>query len=130
MCRDNGNVNQGDGEETGRGKGGFFAGFLLGAIVGGVAAVLLTQEETRDLLAGKAREAGNYAKDTGDDFRGKVGDVTSGWQSSASDLYERGRQVVENARATINAAIEEGSNTAEQARDELQRKADEQQEER
>jgi gas vesicle protein len=130
MCRDNGNLNEGRSEEGSRGKGGFFAGFLLGAIVGGVAAVLLTQEETRDLLAGKAREAGNYAKDTGDDFRGKVGDVTSGWQSSASDLYERGRQVVENARTTINAAIEEGSNSAEQMRDELARKAAEQQAER
>jgi gas vesicle protein len=130
MCRDNDNRNEEQDEAAGRGKGGFVAGFLLGAVVGGVAAVLLTQEDTRDVLAGKAREAGNYAKDTGDDFRGKVGDMTSGWQSSASDLYERGRAVVENARATINAAIEEGANNAEQTRDELQRKAAEQQEER
>ena len=56
--------------------GGFFAGFLIGSIVGGAAAVLLTQEETRDLLVGKAREAGNFAKDTSDDLRGKVGDVS------------------------------------------------------
>ncbi len=41
----------------GNGGGGFFAGFLIGAVVGGAAAVLLTQEDARDRLAGKAREA-------------------------------------------------------------------------
>ena len=54
---------------NGRG-GGFFAGFLLGSIVGGAAAVLLAQEETRDLLVGKAREASNMAKDATEDLRG------------------------------------------------------------
>ena len=106
------------------GGGGFFAGFLIGAVVGGAAAVLLAQEETRDLLVGKAREASNYAKDTSGDLRGKVGDATSQWQASASDLYERGKQVVESARATIDAVVEEARTSAEQTRDELQRKAE------
>jgi gas vesicle protein len=106
------------------GGGGFFAGFLVGAIVGGAAAVLLTQEETRDLLAGKAREASNLAMDKTGDLRGKVSDVTSQWQSSVSELYERGRQVVENARASLDAAVAEGQATAEETRDELQRKAE------
>ena len=105
------------------GGGGFFAGFLIGAILGGAAAVLLTQEETRDLLAGKAREAGNLAKDATEDLREKVGDVTSQWQSTASELYERGRQVVENARTNIDAAVDEGMKSADQTRDELERKA-------
>ena len=78
--------------------GGFFAGFLLGAIVGGAVALLLTQEETRDLLVGKAREAGNFAMDATGDLRGAVTGVTSQWQEGAADLYERGRQVVEHAR--------------------------------
>lgn len=68
--------------------GGFFAGFLLGAIVGGAVAVLLAQEETRDALVGKVREAGNFAQD-----------ASSDWQGTASELYERGRAVVENARS-------------------------------
>ncbi len=106
------------------GGGGFFAGFLVGAIVGGAAAVLLTQEETRDLLAGKAREASNLAMDKTGDLRGKVSDVTSQWQSSVSELYERGRQVVENARASLDAAVAEGQATAEETREELQRKAE------
>lgn len=104
--------------------GGFFAGFLLGAVVGGAVAVLLAQEETRDLVVGKAREAGNLAMDATGDLRGRMTDVTSSWQESAADLYERGRQVVENARTTINAAVEEGTTTADSLRDELERKAD------
>lgn len=106
------------------GGGGFFAGFLVGAIVGGAAAIFLTQEETRDLLAGKAREASNLAMDKTGDLRGKVSDVTSQWQSSVSELYERGRQVVENARASLDAAVAEGQAKAEETRDELQRKAE------
>ncbi len=105
-------------------RGGFFAGFLLGAIVGGAVAVLLTQEETRDLLVGKVREAGNVAVDATGDIRGRVTDVTAAWQESAADLYERGRQVVENARSTFGAAVDEGTATADALREQLERKAD------
>lgn len=104
--------------------GGFFAGFVIGAIIGGAIAVLLVQEETRDLLVGKAREAGNFAIDATGDLRGKVNDVTATWQDSATDLYERGRRVVENARGTIDSAVQEGTQSAQDAREELQRKAD------
>jgi gas vesicle protein len=108
----------------GNGGGGFFAGFLIGSVVGGAAAVLLTQEETRDRLAGKAREAGSMAMDATGDLRGRVGDVTSQWQSSVSELYERGRQVVESARANIDAAVAEGRSSAQETHDELERKAE------
>ncbi len=111
----------------GKGNGGggrFFAGFLIGAIVGGAAAVLLTQEETRDRLAGKARDAGNFAMDATGDFREKMSDVTSQWQSSVSELYERGRQVVENARANIDAAVAEGRAAAGETANDLQQKAE------
>jgi uncharacterized protein YjbJ (UPF0337 family) len=120
---------------NGNGGGRFLAGFLIGAVAGVAAATLLTQEETRDRLAGKAREAGNFAMDaTGDlrekvggvtgDLREKVGGVTSQWQSSVSELYERGRQVVESARSNLDAAVAEGQTTAQETRDELQRKAE------
>lgn len=108
----------------GNGGGGFFTGFLIGAVIGGAAAVLLTQEETRDRLAGKARDAGNFAMGATGDIRGKVNDVTSQWQSSVSELYERGRQVVESARSNLDAAVAEGRAAAEETADELQRKAD------
>src|SRR5215469_6899830 len=108
---------------NGKGGGGFFVGFLIGAIVGGAAAVLLSQEDTRDLLVGKAREAGNFAKDATEDLRGKMGDVSSQWQSSASELYERGRQVVENARTNFDAAVQDGRESADRAREELERQS-------
>jgi gas vesicle protein len=93
--------------------GGFFAGFLIGAIAGAAAAAFLTQDDARERLAGKAREAGDA-----------VNGVTSQWQSSVTDLYERGRQVVERARSNIDAAVEEGQMTAQTTHDELQRKAE------
>ncbi|MBV8068088.1 MAG: YtxH domain-containing protein [Candidatus Eremiobacteraeota bacterium] len=106
------------------GAGGFFAGFLIGAVIGGAAAVLLTQEETRDRLAEKARDAGSFAMGATGDIRGKVSDVTSQWQSSVSELYERGRQVVESARANVDAAVAEGRAAADETADELQQKAE------
>jgi gas vesicle protein len=106
------------------GGGGFFVGFLIGAIVGGAAAVLLTQDETRDRIAGKAREAGNFAMGATDDLREKMSDVTSQWQSSVSELYERGRQVVDSARANIDAAVAESRAAAEETAEDLQRKAE------
>lgn len=109
---------------AGRGGGGFVAGFLVGALLGGAAAVLISQEETRDMLLGKAREAGNFAADATGDLRGKVNDATSQWQSSASDLYTRGKQVVENARTNFEGAVEEGKSTAKDVRDDLQSRAD------
>lgn len=101
--------------------GGFVAGFLVGAIIGGAAAYFLTQEEARDLLLGKARDASDFANDATGDLRGKVNDVTSAWQSSAADLYERGRHVVENARSTMNDAVNDGFDTADRVRDQLQK---------
>jgi len=109
---------------SGRG-GGFIVGLLVGAVVGGVAAVLLTQEETRDRLAGKAREAGDFAVDATSDLRGKVSEMRSQWQSSVSELYERGRQVVESARANIDAAVAEGQAAADATQEDLEQKAEE-----
>jgi hypothetical protein len=96
-------------DQGGKG-GGFFAGFIVGALAGGIVAYLMTQEDARDLIVGKAREAGNYAMDATGDLRSK-----------ATDLYERGKNVVENARSNINAAVDEGQTSADQIRDDLSR---------
>jgi gas vesicle protein len=101
--------------------GGFFAGFIFGGLVGAALAYLITQEEARDALVGKAREAGNFAMDATGDLRGRVSDVASTLQANAADLYERGKTVVEGARTNINAAVDEGQTTANQMRDELSR---------
>jgi gas vesicle protein len=107
-----------------RGGGGFFAGFLIGGLVGGAIAVLVSQEETRDLLLGKAREASSFAMDATDDLRGKVSNAATQWQSSAAELYARGKEVVDGARVNFDAAVNEGVSAADRARDELRHRAD------
>lgn len=108
----------------GKSGGGFFAGFIVGALAGAVLAYVITQEEARDVIVGKAREASNLAMDATGDLRGKVTDVASSLQSNAADLYARGKGVVDNARANINAAVEEGQTTAEELRDDLSRQSE------
>lgn len=85
----------------GRGSG-FFGGFLIGATVGAAIAIALTREDARDMLIGKAKEATNFAKD-------RVADAATQWQANAADLYERGRQVVEDARSNFGT-VEEHKN--------------------
>lgn len=108
----------------GKSGGGFFAGFVVGAIAGGVLAYIITQEEARDAIVGKAREAGNFAMDATGDLRGRVTDVASSLQANAADLYARGRSVVENARSNIDAAVDEGQTAADQLRDDLSRQSE------
>lgn len=109
-------------EDNGKG-GGFFAGFIVGGLVGAALAYFITQEEARDAIVGRAREAGNFAMDATGDLRGRVSDVATNIQASAADLYERGKSVVEGARTNINAAVDEGQATANQMRDELSRQS-------
>jgi gas vesicle protein len=113
------------------GGGGFVAGLLVGVMVGGAAAILLSQEEMRDLLVGKAREAGNFAMDASGDLRGKVndlgdkvGEATSQWQTSATDLYARGKDIVDSARANFGDAVDEGKSSAKKMRDDLGSRTD------
>lgn len=96
----------------GRGGSGFAAGFVMGAIAGIAGALLLTREDARDLIVGKAREASNFAMDATGDLR-----------ANAADLYSRGKTVVDNARSTVNAAVNEGQHTAGEVRDDLSRQS-------
>jgi hypothetical protein len=98
--------------EERKGGGGFVAGFIFGALAGAVIAYVISQEEARDAIVGKAREASNFAMDATSDLR-----------ANASDLYARGKAVVDNARSNMNAAVDEGQATAEQVRDDLSRQS-------
>lgn len=77
-------------------KNGFLGGFVAGAIIGVLLAYVIMQEDARDLIVGKAREAGNRAMDATGDLR---------------DLYQRGRDVVDSARS--NAADDVTRNASE-----------------
>lgn len=110
--------------ESRDGGGGFFAGFLFGAIAGGAVAYFIMQEEARDMLVGKAREASNFAMDATGDLRGRVSEAATSLQSNAAELYARGKTVVDNARSNVDAAVEEGRATASQVRTDLGRQSE------
>jgi gas vesicle protein len=81
---------------------------VLGVIAGAALAMILAPqsgEDTRDLLVAKAREAGERARDTAGD---------------ANDLLARGRQIVADAKARIDAAVSEGKDAAARQRTTLE----------
>ena len=111
-----------------RQNGGFASGFFVGALVGAAAAMLLAPQagtETRELLKGKAREAGDLVNERTGDLRGKVSEkvttIAGDLQASAGDLYSKGRKLVDDARSNIDAAVDEGKNAADGTRSELER---------
>jgi len=83
-----------------RGGGTFVFGFLTGIAAGAGIAFLLapqTGEEARDVLRAKVREA----------------------SEQAGDLYEKGKTVIENARGTIDASVEDEHEVAEREREQI-----------
>jgi gas vesicle protein len=98
------------------GGGGFVTGLLLGLLAGATLAMISAPqsgEDTRDILRAKAREAADRARDT-------AGDVSETLSGQTNELLERGRLIVENARARVDSAVTEGMEAAEQTRNELQ----------
>jgi gas vesicle protein len=73
-------------------------------------------EETRDLLRAKAREAADRTRDTADDIAQSVSGTTN-------DLLDRGRSIVDRARARVDESIAEGIEAAEAHRIELDQSA-------
>ena len=95
--------------------GGFLAGLFIGLLAGTVLAMIAAPqsgEDTRDLLRAKAREAADRTRDT-------AGDISQTVSGTTSDLLERGRSIVDQARARVDASIAEGVDAAEQHRSEL-----------
>jgi gas vesicle protein len=98
-------------DERGAGPG-FITGLVLGALAGAALAMILAPqsgEDTRDLLVAKAREAGERARDTAGD---------------ANDLLARGRQIVADAKARLDAAVTEGKDAAARQRHSLENESE------
>ena len=77
-----------------------FGSFLLGLGIGvGLGMIFAPQsgEETRDLLKSKADESKDYLKRQSEGLRG-----------SATDLVDKGRDVINRQRDSINDAIDAG----------------------
>lgn len=73
---------------------------ILGAMIGATAALLLAPrsgEETRKLIASKARESADVISNRAKDVVGKT-----------SEFADRGKEIVQQQRDQISAAIEAG----------------------
>jgi gas vesicle protein len=96
--------------------GGFVTGLLLGLLAGATLAMIAAPqsgEDARGILRAKAREAADRARDT-------AGDVSETLTETTNELLERGRTIIERARARVDGAVAEGMDAAEQQRNELQ----------
>ena len=74
--------------------------FMLGAMIGAATALLLAPrsgEETRKLIASKAREGADVISNRTKDLAGKT-----------TDYVDRGRDLLQHQRDQISAAIEAG----------------------
>jgi len=96
---------------------GFVAGLLIGALAGATVAMILAPqagEETRDLLRAKAREASDRMRDAAEDLAKNA-------PVAPADLLSRGKQIVDDARTRIDAAVAEGKDAAANLRSSLQK---------
>ena len=94
---------------------GFIIGLFLGLLGGVVIAMVAAPqsgEETRDLIRAKAQEAAGRTREGADEIGQTVSGTTDG-------LIERGRSIVEQARARVDASVAEGKDAAELHRTEL-----------
>ncbi|MHB0868365.1 MAG: YtxH domain-containing protein [Chloroflexota bacterium] len=93
------------------GAGGFVSGFLLGGLVGAAVALLLTPrsgEEARDTLM-----------DRGIELKVKAEEVAAKARVEADELLSLGKTVLEDQKARIREAVEEGKEAAAEKKAEL-----------
>ena len=89
----------------------FIAGFLMGAVAGGVAALLLAPqsgEDTRKLLQQKGIE-----------IKERAVDLTEQARQQAAHLQEQSRVALEEQKSKLQQAVEEGKAAATKKRGEL-----------
>ena len=92
----------------------FWSGFVLGAFVGAVMALLFAPapgEETRERLRERGIELREHAEELSEEARKR-----------AEVLAERSRGLLEERMARLEEAIEEGKKAAEETRQELRSK--------
>jgi gas vesicle protein len=86
-----------------RGLSYFFLGLGVGVAVG-ILFAPQSGEETRGLIKSKAQEGGDYVKRRSGELR-----------EQASDLVDRGRNVVSRQKEQLNAAIDAGKQAYREA---------------
>jgi len=95
------------GEERGTGEKALY--FILGAFIGAATALLLAPrsgEETRKLIAAKAREGADY-----------MAERSRGLVEKTSSLVDRGKEILQQQRESLSAALEAGKQAYREEKD-------------
>ena len=93
-----------------QGGGEFFLGFLIGAVAGAVAALLLTPysgEDLRKQIGEKGSELGDRAGGLVDDARARVGQAAGDVRTQVSQTTERGRIVLAGSVRKAQQAVQD-----------------------
>jgi gas vesicle protein len=84
--------------------GAFLAGFVVGGLVGAVAALLMAPqsgEDTRTLIRDKSIELKTQVEGTAADARAKAERIAQDAKSRAEDLQRRGQVLLEEQKARL-----------------------------
>jgi len=95
------------GEERGTGEKALY--FILGAFIGAATALLLAPrsgEETRRLIAAKAREGADY-----------MADRSRAMVEKTSSIVDRGKEILQQQRESLSAALEAGKQAYREEKD-------------
>ncbi len=95
------------GEERGTGEKALY--FVLGAFIGAATALLLAPrsgEETRKLIASKAREGADY-----------VASRSRNMVDKTSTMVDRGKEILQQQRESLSAALEAGKQAYREEKD-------------
>lgn len=104
-------------DDGGSGASGVILSFLVGALTGAAAAVLLAPRsgrETRDLLSERWREAENRGRRLGEQARERSKAVLD----EATDYVDRQKGALEKRRERLAAAVEAGKQAYREEREE------------
>lgn len=107
--------------EKGGGLGSFFTGLLLGA---GVALILAPRsgEETRALIADRARRMRDAAEEGLDDLQDVIEDGYGRAKANVEERLDTARRSIDQKRRGARAAVDAGRSAVRSAREELERR--------
>ena len=105
-------------DNSGSEVGAFFAGFLVGGLIGAATALLLAPqsgEETRAQIRQKSFELRDKAEDAMDEARAKVEAVAADVKRRAEELQIQSRVVLQEGQKHLAEAVEETRKAASSA---------------
>jgi gas vesicle protein len=99
--------------------GAFLTGFIVGGLVGAAVSLLLAPqsgEETRTLIRDKGIELRDRADEEIKRFQETADKTLEEVRVQADEMQKRGQEMIEEARARVSSAVEQGIDAARQIR--------------